>query len=83
VDDSEPKSSDSARIDEIDPHAGDVDITLLQFMLSMTPQQRLEYSDAMRRSLLELRRAGRKHYRITGYDDLDPQSSPSPEEPGR
>jgi hypothetical protein len=70
------KSADSTTVEEIDPHAGDVDITLLQFMLSMTPMERLEYHDAARRWVLELRRAGRKHYGITGFDELDPESYP-------
>jgi hypothetical protein len=60
---------------EVDPHAGDVDVTLLWFTLSMTPAERLDYQDAARRSALEMRRAGRRHHGITGYDDLDPESS--------
>lgn len=58
----------------VDPHDGDVDVTLLWHMLSMTPAERLDYHDAVRKSALELRRAGRKHYGITGYDDIDPES---------
>jgi hypothetical protein len=56
-----------SQIDEIDPHAGDVDVTLLQHMPSMTPAERLDYHDAVRRSALEMRRAGREtlwHHRI-------------------
>jgi hypothetical protein len=63
--DAKTKSADSPMIDGIDPHAGDVDITILQFMLSMTPAQRLEYHDAARRWVLELLREGRKHYGIS------------------
>jgi hypothetical protein len=59
----------------IDPHEGEVDVTLLWHMLSMTPAQRLAYHDAVRQSALALRRAGRKHHGITGYDDIDPESS--------
>jgi len=79
MDDAGTKSADSAKIEEIDPHAGDVDITLLHFMLSMTPAERLEYHDSARRWVLELRRAGRKHYGITGFDELDPESYPAVE----
>jgi hypothetical protein len=61
---------------DIDPHDGEVDITLLWHMLSMTPTERLDYHDAMRRSLLEMRRAGRRHYGIAGYDEIDPESAP-------
>jgi hypothetical protein len=61
---------------DFNPHDGDVDITLLWHMLSMTPAERLDYHDAIRRSLLEMRRAGRRHYGITGYDEIDPESTP-------
>jgi hypothetical protein len=75
MDDAATKSAISAAIDEIDPHAGDVDITQLWFTLAMSPVERLEYHDQMRLSVLELRRAGRNYYGITGHDDLDPESS--------
>lgn len=60
---------------DVDPHGGDVDMTLIDHMLSMTPAERLDFHDAFRQSLLEMRRAGRAHHGITGYDDLDPESS--------
>jgi hypothetical protein len=43
-------------------------------MLSMTPAERLDFHDQVRRSALEMRRAARKHYGITGYDDIYPKS---------
>jgi hypothetical protein len=73
------RSAPPAEPGEVDPHDGDVDVTLLWHMLSMTPAQRLEYHDTVRRSLLEMRRAGRRHYGITGYDELDPESAPPPD----
>jgi hypothetical protein len=74
--------SAQVEMDEVDPHDGDVDVTLLWHMLSMTPAERLDYHDAARRSALEMRRAGRRHYGITGYDDIDPDSSAPIEESG-
>jgi hypothetical protein len=71
---SEPLGRPPAGVD-VDPHDGDVDITPLWHMLSMTPAERLDFHDAFRRSLLEMRRAGRKHYGITGYDEIDPQGN--------
>lgn len=68
---------------DVDPHRGDVDVTLLLHMLSMTPAERLDYHDAVRRSSLSMRRAGRKHYGVTGYDDIDPESAPPPDGSGR
>jgi len=63
-------------LDDFPPtdESGDVDLSLLWQMLAMTPTQRLSFHDAMRKSALEMRRAGRKHYGITGYDDIDPES---------
>jgi hypothetical protein len=72
-----------AEAHDVDPHFGDVDVTLLLHMLSMTPAERLDYHDAVRRSLLSMRRAGRRHYGVTGYDDIDPESAPPPDGPGR
>ena len=70
----EPQASEAHPLD-LDPHDGDFDITLLWHMLSMTPAERLDYHDAVRKSLLAMRRAGRRRYGITGYDDLDPESA--------
>ena len=72
--DSSVDNTITERATVVDPHDGDVDVTLLWHMLSMTPAERLDYHDAVRKSALELRRAGRKHYGITGYDDIDPES---------
>jgi hypothetical protein len=80
--DVETKSATLTEADEVDPHAGDVDVTLLWHMLSMTPDERLDYHDSVRQWALELRRAGRERYGITGYDEIDPESSPSPEGSG-
>lgn len=44
----------------IEAYERDVDRTLLRENLKLTPQQRLEKMEAMRRMVLELRRAGRE-----------------------
>lgn len=72
--DSSVDNTITERATVVDPHDGDVDVTLLWHMLSMTPAERLDYHDAVRKSALEMRRAGRKHYGIAGYDDIDPES---------
>src|SRR2546430_1085816 len=41
-----------AALDEVDPHAGEVDIALLWFTLSMAPAERLAYHDSARKSAL-------------------------------
>lgn len=71
-----PFSEKLQGIDDFPPtdETGEVDLSLLWQMQAMTPAQRLSFHDAMRQSALEIRRAGRKHYGITGYDDIDPES---------
>ncbi len=44
----------------IEAYEKDVDRTLLRENLKLTPQQRLEKMEAMRRMVMELRRAGRE-----------------------
>jgi hypothetical protein len=74
----EPTATNSKsvpEIEEIDPHDGDVDVSQLWHMLSMTPAERLDYHDAVWRSALEMHRVGRRRHGITGYDCLDPEFS--------
>jgi hypothetical protein len=48
--------------EEADPHAGEVDLTLLRHNLSLSPAQRLEQHDRAREFALIVWRAGLKHH---------------------
>ena len=71
--------SSQPALDEIDPHDGEVDVSLLWFTLAMTPAERLTYHDSARKSALLFRRVGRRYRGITGHDELDPESYPTTE----
>lgn len=59
---------------ELDPHAGEVDLTLIRYNLSLTPAERLDQHDRAREFALMVWRAGLKR---RGIDPDDP-AAPMP-----
>jgi hypothetical protein len=58
---------------DVDPHSGEVDLTLIRDNLLLTPAERLEQHDRARDFALMVWRAGLKRRSI------DPESAPTPE----